>query len=145
MNLQFRPSLGYLATTETAKGLGVFAARAIDSGEIIEIAPVIELRSEFEQIEINLRRRLFDWGRLASREGVSALALGYGSMYNHANPANMRYVPEFDGGAIKFIAARSIRAGEELTINYNGSEPFSTEDIWFTMCNVIPIPDDGKD
>jgi SET domain-containing protein len=146
-NLQFQPSLGYLAPAGTLNGFGVFASRAIEAGEVIEVAPVVQLRSEFDLMEINLQRRVFDWERLASLQGVCALALGYGSMYNHANPANMRYVPAFEGDAIKFIAARAIDPDEELTINYDGrgGEPFSTEDIWFNMCDVVPIVETSEE
>ena len=70
---------------------------------------------------------------------MSAIALGYGSMYNHANPANMRYASAFEGRAIRFTAARTIKGGEELTINYNRTrgEPTSDEDVWFTTCGVV--------
>jgi hypothetical protein len=144
MSAQFQPSLGYLAPTGTLKGIGVFASRAIEAGEVVEVAPVIQLKSEFEDLEVNLKRRVFNWEHLASLQGIAAIALGYGSMYNHANPANMRYASDLAGEAIKFIAARAINRGEELTINYNdtGGEPVSGEDIWFKMCEVFPISND---
>ena len=72
-------------------------------------------------------------------KGTSALGLGYASMYNHANPANMRYESALGSNAIMFIAVRYIEKDEELTINYNGREPLSTEDIWFKMCDVVPV------
>lgn len=147
MNPHFQNSLGYLAPAGTAKGTGVFASRAIEAGEVVEVAPVIRLRSDFELMEIELKRRVFDWERLASAEGTSALALGYGSMYNHADPANMRYSSAYDGDAIRFVAARAIARDEELTINYNGlgGEPHSTEEIWFEMCGVVPIVGDSAE
>jgi hypothetical protein len=144
MNAQFQPSLGYLAQTETLKGIGVFASRAIEAGEVVEVSPVIQLKLEFEEMEVDLKRRVFNWERLASLQGISAIALGYGSMYNHANPANMRYSSDFAGEAIAFIAVRAINRGEELTINYNatGGEPVSGEDIWFKVCDVVPLRSD---
>lgn len=142
MDPHFQTSLGYLAPTETPKGLGVFASRAIAAGETVEIAPVIQLRSNFEQLEIDLQRRVFDWERIASFEGTSAMALGYGSMYNHADQANMLYESALEGDAIKFIAARAINVDEELTINYNSAANSSTEDIWFKMCGVARIAGD---
>jgi hypothetical protein len=145
MTPHFQPSLGYLAPTGTPKGIGVFASRAIAAGEVVEVAPVIQLQSEFDDMEVDLQRRIFNWERIASLPGTSAIALGYGSLYNHANPANLRYASEFAGEAIKFIAARAIARGEELTINYNatGGEIVSTEDIWFTMCGVAPLQSDS--
>lgn len=41
MESLYQLSLGYLAPTETAKGLGVFASRAIEPGEVVEKSPVI--------------------------------------------------------------------------------------------------------
>lgn len=59
---------------------------------------------------------------------------GYGSLYNGDNPANMRYeaVPEARS-LIQFIAVRSISTGEELTVNYSGSNGAaeSADDWWF--------------
>ena len=137
----FQPSLGYLGPTGTAKGLGVFASRSIEPGEVIEKVPVILLRTEFDQLENDLRQRVFDWERIASIPGTSALALGYGSMYNHANPANMRYDSVLDGNGIRFTAVRAIGQGEELTINYSGrgGDPDSTEDVWFPMFGIVPV------
>jgi len=135
----FVRSLGYLASTGTAKGIGVFASQAIAAEEVVEVAPVLQIRSAFELIHAELQRRVFDWERIACVKGTSALGLGYASMYNHANPANMRYESALGSNAIMFIAVRYIEKDEELTINYNGREPLSTEDIWFKMCDVVPV------
>ena len=91
---------------------------------------------------MGLKRRVFNWERLASVQGTSAIALGYGSMYNHANPANLRYLSALAGEAIAFIAVRAIQRDEELTINYNGvgGEPVSGEDVWFKVCGVVAVP-----
>jgi SET domain-containing protein len=48
-----------------------------------------------------------------------ALALGYGSLYNHSYRPNARYDDDAQA-AMVFLALRSIAAGEEITINYNG-------------------------
>jgi len=145
MDVQFQPSLGYLAQTGTLRGIGVFASRALEAGEVVEVSPVIQLKLEFDEMDVDLKRRVFNWERLASVQGVSAIALGYGSMYNHANPANMRYSCAFAGEAIAFIAVRAIHRGEELTINYNGvgGAPASDEDDWFKICDVVPLRSDN--
>ena len=136
----FISSLGHLADTGTPKGLGVFATRNIKAGEIVEKAPVIQIRCDFSNLSPELKSRVFHWARLASRQGVHAVALGYGSMYNHANPANMQYGAVDNGTAIQFVAATDIAAGEELTINYNdtGGTPVSTHDNWFELQGITP-------
>mgnify|MGYP003342963020 FL=1 len=138
MNSFFRQCPGFLKDTGTSKGLGVFAERHISSNEVVEIAPVIQIEVDYNELAEQLQRRVFHWERLAGRAGVHALALGYGSMYNHDNPANMRYYSDIDGTAIRFVAARDIEVGEELTINYNdtGGETVSIEDNWFELVGV---------
>ena len=39
-------------------------------------------------------------------------ALGYGSLYNHGNPANMRYEGDDEAKVLRFVAIRAIAAGE---------------------------------
>jgi uncharacterized protein len=72
----------------------------------------------------------------ASPEGTAAtqaLALGYGSLYNHSNPSNMRYETDGESLSIRFITVREIEADEELTINYNadGGAAASEDEWWF--------------
>ena len=51
--------------------------------------------------------------------GTVALALGYGSLYNHSYRPNARY--DDIGQLTKiFTALRDIPPGEEITVNYNG-------------------------
>lgn len=140
MNHPFLASLGYLADTASSKGLGVFASHDIETGELVEVAPVIQLPSDFKKLPDKLQQRVFNWSGLAGLSGVHALALGYGSMYNHANPANLRYYACNAGSAIAFAAACAIRAGEELTINYNaaGGDVASSEDNWFARNGITP-------
>ncbi len=99
------------------KGRGVFARRLIREGEVIEKVPVIVL--PLEEVEENtdvgrLTQYIFTW----SRRSV-ALALGYGSLYNHSYRPNARY--DDIGKQTKiFTALRDIEPGEEITVNYNG-------------------------
>ena len=100
------------------KGRGVFALRPIREGEVIERAPVLvlDVDSLDEATAIQgLWSHCFLWGR-----GKVALALGYGSLYNHSYRPNARY--DDVGRQTKvFTALRDIAPGEEITINYNGS------------------------
>lgn len=51
-------------------------------------------------------------------EGTWALVLGYGSLYNHARPASVRYEHDTTHLVMRYVALRDISAGEELTIDY---------------------------
>jgi hypothetical protein len=70
-----------------------------------------------------------------------ALALGYGSLYNHANPAALRYVPDPENLALAMFATRGVKAGEELTINYNAPSGLESVDdsLWFGRMNIAQI------
>lgn len=62
-------------------------------------------------------------------------------MYNHENPANMRYEAESQHSLLRFISVRAINEGEELTVNYNsiGGGAEWGNDNWFDRMNVTPI------
>ena len=131
----------YVKDTGTAKGRGAFAARAHHAGELIEACPVILFSGTFSSIPEEVRKLLFNWGVLANVPSTHCLALGYGSMYNHENPANMRYRADVKSSALQFIATRDIAVNEELTVNYNavGGGHESEADTWFKGMGVEPI------
>jgi uncharacterized protein len=58
-----------------------------------------------------------------------AVVLGYGSLYNHSYKPNA-YYRDRRNRVKEFIALRDIAAGEEITINYNGS-PHDPSDVGF--------------
>ena len=122
-----------VADTGTSKGRGVFATRAHAEGEVVETCPVILFNATFTEIPIEVRRILFNWGVLARTKQSHCLALGYGSLYNHGNPANMRYEGDDEAKVLRFVAIRPIEPGEELTVNYSaeGGGHESEENDWF--------------
>jgi SET domain-containing protein len=60
-----------------------------------------------------------------------ALALGYGSMYNHSYTPNARYTPIVPD-LMEFHSLRLIQAGEEIMINYNG-DPDDHREVEFDV------------
>jgi hypothetical protein len=151
------PPAVYVADTGTAKGRGVFAARSFAAGEVVEIAPVVIVAAPVTtttvrpppnvKVDVRFVREfkvlVFSWAHLAKVPNTCALALGYGSLYNSANPANMRYEADASESIIRFIAVRDIRADEELTINYNaeGGGAEWKDQNWFTHMEVTALPD----
>lgn len=131
----------YIKDTSTVKGRGVFANRVFSEGDIVEIAPVIILLRPFEQLPPRLKTIVFNWSNLAKTNPSHALALGFGSLYNHDNPANLRYEADVDNQALCYIAVRTIQKDEELTINYNagGGNHVSEDDNWFKQHNIVPL------
>lgn len=100
------------------RGRGVFATCAIAKETIIERVPVLVLPAA-EILEAGngtpmLSHYVFDWGK-----GTVALALGFGSLYNHSFNPNAFY-QDCGRQTKEYVALRDIDAGEEITINYNG-------------------------
>src|SRR4051812_24365095 len=71
-------------------------------------------------------------------KGRIALALGYGSLCNHSYRPNARYEDE-GPQARRFVALRDIGAGEEVTVNDNGS-PTSRKQLWFDLAEEVKPP-----
>lgn len=122
--------MGPICVKNTDKyGRGVYATRDINKGELIEQAPVIlSPRSERRYLKKTiLVDYYFRWsGRQA------ALVLGYGSLYNHSYAPNADFENNEDNLSIDFYAINDIKAGEEITINYNG-EPDDKSPLWFEV------------
>ena len=95
----------------------------------IDQVPMIVMSAKEYEEELSgsrLSNYCFAWGR-----NQVALALGYGSIYNHSFAPNARY--EDVGPQTKvFVALRPIEPGEEITVNYNG-KPKSRAAVWFKV------------
>ncbi len=131
----------YVKDTGTAKGRGVYAAETIEVGEVIEECPVVQLTSPFGDFPIELRRIIFDWEDLAGMKNIGVIALGFGSLYNHDNPAKARYQASEDGIMLHFIANERIEKDTEITINYMNCSGMSApgENEWFRMAGIDPF------
>ena len=117
----------------TSKGRGVFALVKFASGEVIEAVPVILIPArEWPHIEPTvLALYIYNFGPTAEQEHA-AIALGYGSLYNHSYRPNANYIKDWDRQLIHFVAVRDIAEGEEITVNYNGL-PEDQKPIWFEL------------
>lgn len=100
-------------------GRGVFARENIKKGEIIETCPMIEIFRD------DLVTYLFFFGKNKKR---SALALGFGSLYNHSDKPNTAYKIKPKEKTIEFSAMKDIVKDEEITFNYRGGSKLK---LWF--------------
>lgn len=141
--MQLKPPSVYVRDTGTAKGRGVFAARAYAAGEVVEECPVVLLRKSYKTLHKELKTFVFHWDVPEGAADTQALALGYGSLYNHSNPSNLRYQTDSDSLVLRLIAVRDIPADEELTINYNADDgaPVSEDEWWFEEKGIKLVPD----
>ncbi len=106
----------------TGAGRGVFATRRFADGEEIERCPMLVVDgARGESLAHGAEGYVFNWGD----EGT-ALALGFGSLYNHSFRPNATTTETSD--ELVITAVRDIEAGEEIFINYLGT---ASEGVWF--------------
>ena len=107
-------------------GRGVFTSVALAAGEVIERAHVIVLSAADRQRihTTKLHDYYFQW----DGEGA-AIALGYGSLYNHSDAANAEFECDYEFKQLRFFAIKDIAAGDEITTNYRVGDKGAT--LWF--------------
>jgi len=112
-------------------GRGMFATRDIRKGELIHEAPVIvSPKDEYKYLKkTKIMEYVFWWGE--DYEDC-ALALGYGSLFNHSYAPNALYKLNLRNNTIDFFAYTDIKAGKEILINYNG-DPEDDSEVWFDV------------
>lgn len=129
--LMHHPVYPYLEIRITPRrGRGVFSARPLPEGFLIEEAPVIVMPEKDRTLldQTLLHDYIFEWH--AGGEKGCCMALGYVPVYNHDSPSNCEYVMDYETNTIRIYAVRDIAAGEELTINYNGDFDAAGA-VWF--------------
>jgi len=91
---------------------GVFSTEPIPEGSIVEICPVIVIpKEEMKRIKKSvLYNYYFDW---IEEDESGAIALGYGSLFNHSYKPNAEYQPDYESATLRFYAIKEIEVGEE--------------------------------
>lgn len=110
-------------------GRGVFTSDDLPKGILLEICPVILLpKKDFQAIHnSHLHDYYFAWTQAMDE---CAIALGFGSLYNHACPSNAEFEIDYDNETIDFRTVADIPAGTEITVNYNGHFD-NRKKLWF--------------
>jgi uncharacterized protein len=116
------------------KGRGVFAGQNIPKDAIIEECPLLVFPGEdFDRItSSHLVDYFFNFNK---EEHIMALALGFGSLYNHAIQPNAYYELDTESRIITVYALGAIKSGEEICINYGG-KPGEEFREWFDARNI---------
>lgn len=111
------------------KGRGIYTSIDISIGDVIETAPVIICDSVDTKLihKTSLHDYYFTWA-----EKECAIALGYGSLYNHSEDPNTEFILDYENMCIDFEAIKEIKAGEEITISYHSDEETDFK-IWFDV------------
>ena len=121
----------YLSKSKIPKdGKGVFAAKSIKKGEVIEECPVLVLpKKDYPTVKKTiLRNYYFMWGKT-----TSALCFGYGSFYNHSYQPNATYKKNTKERKIDFVAIKNIAKDKEITVNYNYGKPDEKSTLWIKV------------
>ena len=123
-----RLSCLFIAETEQ-KGRAVFTNEALEAGTLLETAPVIVMTGEERKLidQTRLHDYIFVWG---DANDQCAMALGWISIYNHSYSSNAEYYMDFETEQMFVKTVWPIAAGEEVTINYNGTWNDETK-VWF--------------
>ena len=120
---------GLYTAHDDQKGRGVYTSIPVSIGVLIEVCPVIVIpKVELPIIHKTiLHDYYFLWGEDMDD---AAIALGFGSLYNHAIHPNANFILDMENNTIDIVAILDINPGEEVTINYHG-EPGDESVLWF--------------
>ena len=102
-------------------GRGVFAQQAIKTGAIIEECPVIKMKLQ----ELTVRKHMllnYYAFMIDDKHEYTGIALGYGSLYNHAKDCSALYYYNKEKELMIFEAIKPIEQHQEITINYLGPD-----------------------
>jgi uncharacterized protein len=89
------------------RGRGVFTLKDIAKGDIVEVAPAVDLADV---------QGLDEYIYYAPIADLSRIVFGYGMLYAHSHNPNMEYLE--GPTSMTYYALRDIAEGDELTINY---------------------------
>ena len=111
---QINSCMAYLEVRDSPiiDGRGVFALRNFEIGEVVEVCPVIEI------LKCNIEGSMLNDYVFSSNVGeeYSAVVLGYGMIYNHADDPNLLWY--WDEGSVVFYSVKKIQAESELFHTY---------------------------
>lgn len=129
-------------------GRGVFARRDIGADAVFERIPVLLLPTSqvFGSGEIARRAARISWyvfNWIHPRRDYVAVALGYGSIYNHSETPNAKYRMELPD-IMEFFTLRPIGVGEEITIDYRGDDD-SNRGLDFEISTEPAVPPPARE
>lgn len=119
------------------RGRGIVALTDLEKGQLIERSPVLIIPPEQRAMvdDSIIFTYVFMWEHNTTEEdlykhtGRSAIALGYTSLLTHSYTPNCIFVRHIDELFIEIYADRAIKAGEELTIDYQMT-------LWFDPVKI---------
>ena len=123
----------YIKSTK-GKGRGVYCEHPILKDEVIEECPLLVI-PETDHVSLESTKLVDYFFSFNKAENTKALALGFGSLYNHKRLPNAHYWIDIEAKSITFYALEDIDKDQEICINYGGN-PESDFSEWFTARNI---------
>lgn len=108
---------------------GMYCTEDIQRDSVIEICPIMVIPGEQAKEIVRgyvLYEYYFEW----KRDSI-AIALGYGSLYNHSEKPNAIFEPDYKNQYIIFKSTKDIPSGEEILVDYHAGNP--DEKVWFEI------------
>ena len=123
----------YIAQSKIAKaGRGVFARVSIKKGELIESCPIIEIpKNDVSNLKESILVTYFFY--FGKNKDQLTIALGFGSIYNHAYRSNAIYKLKPKDRVMDFVALKEIKKDEEITVDYLHGNPKGENPLWFEV------------
>jgi hypothetical protein len=114
---------------------GVYARQDIKKGEIIERCPIIEVsKNDTSNLKESVLVTYFFY--FGSNKERIAIALGFGSIYNHSYKPNTTYKIKPREKIIDFVAIDDIKKDDEITFDYSNCGNFKKgkkNPLWFEV------------
>jgi SET domain-containing protein len=101
----------------------VFAGRRFRAGEVLERCPILCVSAKDRALLERTGLRGYVYHR---QKGAGAIALGFGSLYNHSADPNAECELVLEDQVLVFRALRDIAQDEEIRISY-----CDEADLWF--------------
>jgi SET domain-containing protein len=123
------------------KGRGVFAAAAIDAGELLETSPGVALDRHDTETIVGTTLDNYYFAHPTDPDG-GLLVFGLSSLVNHSDAPNVDIVPRQAGPLgwlVELRALREIAPGEELTHRYACELWFEPEPPAISSSNPLSI------
>lgn len=128
-NTYYQPKNIIVKVSNPKIGLGVFATKDIEEGELVERCPMIQMAWKSNYLkDPQIFAYLYSNSHCScddcKRHGSSMfMVLGYGMLYNHKDEPNTKWDFNFKNLIGDVVAVKPIKAGEEIFVSY-GSKYF---------------------
>jgi hypothetical protein len=127
-----KPNTNIYVAVSPIHGRGVFSRHALKPGATIEECPVIKMKLQEMTVRKHMLLNYYAF-MIDEEHEYTGIALGYGSLYNHADDCNAMYYYDKEKELMIFEAIKTIAPLQEITINYLGpAAAGQTIDSWIS-------------